>query len=283
MVYELTYGPFPKSLLCFCPGIQNCWRNIPTRHAAIVWVISFHFTNIHVASFPSHFQIIFSLWLRDKIWEGTGNKATIHVAQHHSKSIPFQDTYPDFRTLFSLITIHASFHVIETEIWNAGNKSVPYTCTQMWFLYRLSYVQYLSLFSSFLNPPFFSLFLFMHLPLLPGSSGFVRYTNIPPGYYKLRVVAWDPVRKERAVIRNRVLVHRDNRFCAVLKTNNGLTIGRNNNVTVEFSGTGRTTGFQCILDKQRPYFECRLLYSFTLRLARVYLNLQESAEIQWCT
>ena len=103
---------------------------------------------------------------------------------------------------------------------------------------------------------FFSLL--VHLLLLPGSSGFVRYTNIPPGVYKLQVVAWDPVRKERAVIRNRVLMHRDDTFCAVLKTNNGLTIGRNNNATVEFSGTGRTTGFQCILDKQRPYFECML-------------------------
>ena len=149
---------------------------------------------------------------------------------------------------------------------------------------RLSYVQYLFLFSSLHinSTAFFYLFPFMHHSLLPGSSGFVRYTNIPPGYYKLRVVGWDPVRNERAVIRNRILVHRDDTFCAVVKKNNGLTIGRNNNVTVEFSGTGRTTGFQCILDKQRPYFECMLLCSFTMRLARVYLNFQEKAEIQWC-
>ena len=175
---------------------------------------------------------------------------------------------------------------METEIWNACNKSMPYTCTQMHVVLRLSIFPFSLLFlisiSILLFVVFFSLFPFMHLPLLPGSSGFVRYTNIPPGYYKLRVVAWDPVRKERAVIRNRVLVHRDDRFCTVVKTNNGVTIGRNNNVTVEFSGTGRTTGFQCILDKQRPYFECTLLCSFTLRLRRVYLHLQESAEIQWC-
>ena len=110
---------------------------------------------------------------------------------------------------------------------------------------------FLFLYISFLL--FFSLF-----SLLPGSSGFVRYTDISPGVYKLRVVAWDLVRNERAVIRNRILVHRDDTFCAVVKKNNGLTIGRNNNVTVEFTGTGRTTGFQCILDKQRPYFECML-------------------------
>ena len=149
---------------------------------------------------------------------------------------------------------------MEAEICNAGNGSVPYTRTQCGS-YGLSHV-YSFLFFSYLpiiSTSFFSLL--VHLPLLPGSSGFVRYTNIPPGVYKLRVVAWDLVRKERAVIRNRILVHRDDTFCAVLKTNNGLTIGRNNNATVEFSGTGRTTGFQCILDKQRPYFECMLCHA----------------------
>ena len=131
-----------------------------------------------------------------------------------------------------------------------------------------SYVHHF-FFLSFLFLPFLSFFLSLslHLPLLPGSSGLFHRTNIPPGVYKLRVVAWDPVRKERAVIRNRILVHRDDTFCAVLKTNNGVTIGRNKNVTVEFSGTGRTTGFQCILDRQRPYFECMLFCGFTMHEA----------------
>ena len=136
-----------------------------------------------------------------------------------------------------------------------------------------SYVHYFFLSLLFPSPChlyFFFLSLPLHLPLLPGSSGFFRRTNIPPGVYKLRVVAWDPVRDERAVIRNRILVHRDDTFCAVLKTNNGVTIGRNNNVTVEFSGTGRTTGFQCILDKQQPYFECMLFCGFILRLASMF-------------
>ena len=133
------------------------------------------------------------------------------------------------------------------------------------------YVHYFFPFSSFpVVSLFFSLPLPLHLPLLPGSSGFFRRTNIPPGVYKLRVIAWDPVRDERAVIRNRILVHRDDTFCAVLKTNNGVTIGRNNNVTIEFSGTGRTTGFQCILDKQQPYFECMLFCGFTMRLTRMF-------------
>ena len=114
------------------------------------------------------------------------------------------------------------------------------------------------------------------LPLIPGSSGFVHYTNIPPGVYKLRVVAWDPVRKERAIIRNRILVHRDDTLCAVIKTNNGVTIGRNNNVTVEFSGTGQTTGFQCILDKQQPYFEC-MLFNYC---ADVGQNIMNAIKVQ---
>ena len=137
--------------------------------------------------------------------------------------------------------------------------------------YKLSYVQPFLFF--FLSPYHFYSFV-SFLVYLPGSSGIVRYTNIPPGVYKLRVVAWDPVRKERAVIRNKILVHKDDTFCAVLKTNNGVIIGGNNNVTVGFSGAGQTTGFQCILDKQWPYFECMLCHapylSFTLSPARMF-------------
>ena len=163
---------------------------------------------------------------------------------------------------------HTSLHVMEVKIRNGDNGSMPYNSTQMSFLCSLFFP-----FSSFpvsLSFILFFLSLPLHLPLLPGSSGFFRRTNIPPGVYKLRVVAWDPVRDERAVIRNRILVHRDDTFCAVLKTNNGVTIGRNNNVTVEFSGTGRTTGFQCILDKQQPYFECMLFCGFILRFASMF-------------
>jgi len=48
-------------------------------------------------------------------------------------------------------------------------------------------------------------------------------------------------------------------FCVVVGTNAGLTVGRNNNVTVEFTGIGLTTGFQCLMDRQEPYFRCKCL------------------------
>jgi len=69
----------------------------------------------------------------------------------------------------------------------------------------------------------------------------------------------DPVRNERAVIRNRIRVREASTFCVVVGTNAGLTVGRNNNVTVEFTGTGVTTGFQCLMDRQEPYFRCKCL------------------------
>ena len=71
-------------------------------------------------------------------------------------------------------------------------------------------------------------------------------------------------------------MHRDDTLCTVIKTNNGVTIGRNNNVTVEFSGTGQTTGFQCILDKQQPYFEC-MLFNYC---ADVGQNIMNAIKVQ---
>jgi len=91
----------------------------------------------------------------------------------------------------------------------------------------------------------------------PGTSGIYKRTGLPVGDHVLRVVAVDPVRNETAVIRNRIRVREASTFCVVVGTNAGLTVGRNNNVTVEFTGTGVTTGFQCIMDRQEPYFDCK--------------------------
>jgi len=102
-----------------------------------------------------------------------------------------------------------------------------------------------------------SLFLCPSSPHPPGTSGFFRRTGLPAGDHVLRVVAVDPVRNERAVIRNRIRVREASTFCVVVGTNAGLTVGRNNNVTVEFTGIGLTTGFQCLMDRQEPYFHCK--------------------------
>ena len=96
-------------------------------------------------------------------------------------------------------------------------------------------------------------------PPTPGTSGFFRRTGLPAGDHVLRVVAVDPVRNERAVIRNRLRVRRDSRFCIVVGINGQAMVGRNNNMTVEFTGTGLTTGFQCLMDRQQPYFNCKWL------------------------
>ena len=94
-------------------------------------------------------------------------------------------------------------------------------------------------------------------PPPPGTSGFYRRTGLPAGDHILRVAAVDPVRNERAAIRNRVRVRATSTFCVVVGTNAGLTVGRSNNVTVEFTSTGQPTGFQCIMDRQEPYFDCK--------------------------
>ena len=87
----------------------------------------------------------------------------------------------------------------------------------------------------------------------------IEEQGLPIGGNVLRVVAVDPVRNERAVIRNRLRVRADSRFCIVVGINGQVTVGRNNNVTIEFTGTGLTTGFQCLMDRQEPYFRCMCL------------------------
>ena len=115
MICELTYELsvlIPRVFVAFFTwDTELLEKYMDYSQQTCMQVISFHFTNIHVASFPSHFLVIFSLWLRDIIWEGPGNKAILYMLLTIVQSIPFQDTYPDSRTLFSLIIIHASFHV----------------------------------------------------------------------------------------------------------------------------------------------------------------------------
>jgi len=110
---------------------------------------------------------------------------------------------------------------------------------------------------SCLFPPLFSSFVLQPPPHPPGTSGFFRRTGLPAGDHVLRVMAVDPVRNERAVIHNRLRVRRDSRLCIVVRTNGMVTVGRNNNVTIEFTGIGLISGFQCLMDQQEPYFHCK--------------------------
>ena len=85
----------------------------------------------------------------------------------------------------------------------------------------------------------------------------IEEQGLPIGGNVLRVVAVDPVRNERAVIRNRLRVRADSRFCIVVGINGQVTVGRNNNVTIQFTGTGLTTGFQCTwIDRSHTFAVC---------------------------
>lgn len=72
--------------------------------------------------------------------------------------------------------------------------------------------------------------------------------GIPPGDYTLRVVARNPPRGERKVIRNRLWMHGDDVYCITSLVNRGWRVD-GNTFTVEFASTGIATGFDCVLDR----------------------------------
>ena len=84
-----------------------------------------------------------------------------------------------------------------------------------------------------------------------GSSGTYHRTGIPPGDYSLKVIARDPVRRDRKAITNRLWVNSDDindPYCFTHLINHGWRVeGRN--FTVEFTATGIATGFVCTLDR----------------------------------
>ena len=135
MIYELTYELsvlIPRVFVAFfLPGIQNCWRIIPNRHVGHI-ILLYHYT---CSLIPKPLLgYIFSVAARYNLGGAWEQGYTIHVTHHRSvNSIPryiswFQDLVQfDYNPCIVPC-------IMETEIWNAGNKSVPYTCTQMWFL-----------------------------------------------------------------------------------------------------------------------------------------------------
>ena len=98
----------------------------------------------------------------------------------------------------------------------------------------------------------------MTLTLPAGSNGTYSRSGIPPGDYILRVIARDPVRGDRKVIRNRLGVHSDDAsdpYCTTYLINRGWRVeGRN--LTVEFTATGIASGFECALDRME-HIECK--------------------------
>ena len=80
------------------------------------------------------------------------------------------------------------------------------------------------------------------------------------------MVAKDPVRGDRKVIRNRLWVHSDDAndpFCVTHLINRGWRVeGRN--FIVEFTATGIATGFVCSVDGM-GHIGCKIFYVYAVR------------------
>ena len=94
--------------------------------------------------------------------------------------------------------------------------------------------------------------------IIAGSSGEYNETGMPHGDYTLRVIATDPIRGDRQVIRSRLWVHSDDAndpFCILYLRNRGWRVVKDVFV-VEFAGTGLASradaAFECILDRTTP-------------------------------
>ena len=109
--------------------------------------------------------------------------------------------------------------------------------------------------------------------LSTGSNGTYSRTGIPPGDYTLRVVARDPVRGDRKVIRNRLWVHSDDAndpYCITYLINRGWRVeGRN--FTVEFTATGIASGFVCTLDRMER-IDCKILLTLDAHAPEGYCS-----------
>lgn len=85
-----------------------------------------------------------------------------------------------------------------------------------------------------------------------GSSGSVRYTNLEPGRYTLRVAAGES-RAERGIERRNFEIPPDNTYCTTHLINEGVSVGFGGQVTVEFASVGPVEEFMCRLDSQEQF------------------------------
>ena len=103
-----------------------------------------------------------------------------------------------------------------------------------------------------------------------GSSGSVRFTDLDPGRYNLRVAAGES-RVERGIERRKFEIPPNENYCTTHLINEGITVGFGGQITVEFAGVGPSTEFMCRLDQQ-PQFSCELSeYSQLISISRSIL------------
>ena len=81
-----------------------------------------------------------------------------------------------------------------------------------------------------------------------GSNGSVSFTGVPPGRYRLRVVASSPGHNQ-SVIRRRVVIPDDPNYCTANLIDDGAIIN-GSDVTVHFRGVGPVREFLCMMDRQ---------------------------------
>ena len=99
--------------------------------------------------------------------------------------------------------------------------------------------------------------------ILPGSSGSIRFSDLPQGSYVLRVVA-DNGRADRAIERRRFDITGNSSICTIHLINDGVTVD-GNRVIVEFAGTGTVQAFSCQLRGQAA-FPCELTSHYVCML-----------------
>ena len=78
-----------------------------------------------------------------------------------------------------------------------------------------------------------------------------RRSGVPPGRYSIRVIAYDRITGERAILRSSVTIAKmapdspeENTFCGVTIVNRG-TAARSSNAVIYFTGTGASRNFMC--------------------------------------
>jgi hypothetical protein len=91
------------------------------------------------------------------------------------------------------------------------------------------------------------------------SNGSYRRTGIPTGDFTLRVIAYDPLREDKAVIRSRLWVHStdpDDLYCIMYLLNRGWSVS-GTTFSVDFTGTGAASAsnngrFECSVNRREP-------------------------------
>ena len=94
---------------------------------------------------------------------------------------------------------------------------------------------------------------------LAGSNGTYRRDDLTVGDFTLRVIAYDPLRGDMAVIRARLWVHStdlNDLFCIMYLKNRGWGVS-GTTFSVDFTGTGTASaanggGFECSVDRKTP-------------------------------